>query len=84
MKGGAIILRWHHVHICSTSRPTGPDWFGFRAGELAAVLTDVVGTIADVGGYFLNTLAVQNCDLLSERTGQLLIDGSEQQIRLKQ
>lgn len=42
---------------------------------LCALLTNVVSTVADVGGYLVHTLAIQHCQLLSESTGQLLIDG---------
>lgn len=41
------------------------------------LLTNVVSTITDVGRYFVHTLAIQKCHLLSERTGQLLVDGSD-------
>jgi len=41
------------------------------------LLTDVVSTVADVGRYLVHTLAIQNCQLLCESTGQLLIDGPD-------
>lgn len=44
---------------------------------MCALLTNVVSTVADVGRYLIHALAIKNCQLLSERTGQLLIDGPD-------
>ena len=41
------------------------------------LLTNVVSTITDVGRNLVHPLTIQKCHLLSECTGQLLIDGSD-------
>lgn len=46
----------------------------------AALLTNVVSTVTNVGRYFVNALAVQNGAFLSEGAGQLLVDGPGKQI----
>lgn len=42
-----------------------------------AMLTNIVSAVANVGRYLVYTLAVQNCQVLSEGTGQLLINGPD-------
>lgn len=41
------------------------------------MLTNIVSAVANVGRYLVYTLAVQNCQVLSEGTGQLLINGPD-------
>lgn len=42
-----------------------------------AMLTNIVSAVANVGRYLVYTLTVQNCQVLSEGTGQLLINGPD-------